>query len=125
MLSEKTAIFCRKVWELEGSRAKGKTMTNRGIRLTARAFNNECEAAISNVRWNNAQRMEKRIQKAFDAINKLNKSHVIEVDPAYLNLKLKELQLSHEYRQKRQEERGTKYTQLPSGSRDSCAFRAA
>ena len=105
MISEKTAVVCRKEWTVEGSRAKGKTMTNRGIRLTARAFNNECEAAVSNVRWNNAERMQERIRKAFEAINKLNESSVIEIDPAYRDLKLKELQLTHEYRQKRQEEK--------------------
>jgi hypothetical protein len=80
-------------------------MTNRGIRLTARAFNNECDAAISSVTWNNAQRMEQRIQKAFEALNKLNESSAIKIAPAYLDFKLKELQLSHEYREKRQEEK--------------------
>ena len=77
MLTEKTAIFSSKEWVLDGSKAKGKTMMNRGIRLTARAFNNECEAAVSNVSWNNVQRMEQRIGKAFDAINKLNESQVV------------------------------------------------
>ena len=80
-------------------------MMNRGIRLTARAFNNECEAAVSNVSWNNVQRMEQRIGKAFDAINKLNESQAIEISPKYRDLKLKELRLTHEYRNKRQEEK--------------------
>lgn len=105
MIFNKTAIFCETEWTVEGSRAKGRTMTNRGIRLTARAFNNECAAAISSITWNNAQRMEQRIQKAFEAINKLNESSAIKISPAYLDLKLKELQLSHEYREKKQEEK--------------------
>ena len=105
MLTEKTAIFSSKEWVLDGSKAKGKTMMNRGIRLTARAFNNECEAAVSNVSWNNVQRMEQRIGKAFDAINKLNESQAIEISPKYRDLKLKELRLTHEYRNKRQEEK--------------------
>ena len=41
MLTEKTAIFSSKEWVLDGSKVKGKTLMNRGIRLTARAFNNE------------------------------------------------------------------------------------
>jgi hypothetical protein len=53
MISDETAILCTTEWAVEGSRAKGKTMTNRGIRLTACAFNNECDAAISSVAWNN------------------------------------------------------------------------
>src|SRR5699024_4269899 len=59
MIKEKTAITCNIQWEVSGSRAEGKKMTNRGIRLTARAFNNECDAAIANVSWNNIERMEK------------------------------------------------------------------
>ena len=39
-------------------------MVNRQTRLTMRAFNNECEAAIANTRWNNVNAMEKRIQTA-------------------------------------------------------------
>ena len=96
MLTEKTAIFSSKEWVLDGSKVKGKTLMNRGIRLTARAFNNECEAAVSNVSWNNVQRMEQRIGKAFDAINKLNESQAIEISPKYRDLKLKELRLTHE-----------------------------
>lgn len=105
MISEKSAIFCRTEWTVEGSKAKGRTMTNRGIRLTARAFNNECDAAISSVRWNNVQRMEKRIEKAYEAINKLNESNAIKIDLRYLELKLNELYLTHEYREKKQQEK--------------------
>lgn len=63
MVSDKNAIFCTTEWAVEGSKAKGRTMTNRGIRLTARAFNNECDAAISNVSWNNAKRMEQEFRR--------------------------------------------------------------
>ena len=80
-------------------------MTNRGIRLTARAFNSECDATISNVHWNNVDKMELRIEKAFKAINKLNESHQILISDKYLKLKLKELQLAYEYAKKKQEEK--------------------
>ena len=80
-------------------------MTDRGIRLTARAFNNECEAAVANCTWKNVKKMEERIVKAFDAINKLNASNSIIISSRYLEEKLKELQLTHEYREKRQREK--------------------
>lgn len=80
-------------------------MTGRGIRLTARAFNNECDAAISNARWNNAEKMALRVEKAFDAINKLNESSAILISDRYLELKLMELRLTHEYREKKQQEK--------------------
>jgi hypothetical protein len=105
MILSKTAIFCHKEWTVEGSKAKGRTMTNRGIRLTARAFNNECDSAISNVSWNNAERMEQRVDKAFNAINKLNESNAIEISSEYLQLKVEELRLAQEYKEKKQQEK--------------------
>jgi len=105
MVRSQVAISCAAEWKVEGSRAKGKAMTNRGIKLTARAFNNECEAAISNVRWNNVTRMEARLEKAFESINKLNQSTAIVISDDYLNLKLDELRLAYEYSEKKQQEK--------------------
>ncbi len=50
MISAKRATLCPTEWAVEGSKAKGATIINRQTRLTKRAFNNECEAAIANVR---------------------------------------------------------------------------
>jgi hypothetical protein len=36
IISAKTAIFCNTEWTVEGSKTKGRTMSNRAIRLTAR-----------------------------------------------------------------------------------------
>ena len=105
MLSDKTAIYCTTEWTVEGSKAKGRTMTNRGIRLTARAFNNECDSAVAGVKWNNVDRMEQRIEKAFDSINKLNESNHLFISDEYLNLKIQELRLAYEYKEKKQQER--------------------
>lgn len=105
MVSSKEAIYCTTEWTVEGSKAKGRTMTNRGIKLTARAFNNECDAAISNTRWNNVDRMVQRLEKAFDAINKMNQSNAIFISNGYFNLKLKELRLAYEYADKKQQEK--------------------
>lgn len=105
LVSSKQAIYCNTEWTLEGSKAKGRTMTNRAIKLTARAFNNECDAAVSNTRWNNVDRMEQRIEKAYDAINKLNQSSAVIISREYFQLKLKELRLSYEYADKKQQEK--------------------
>ena len=106
MISGKTAVFCELEWSVEGSASKGRTMANRAIRLTTRAFNNECDAAISNVRWNNVDRMQKRIEKAYDAINKLNETYQILISTEYLALKKKELWLTHEYKEKKATTKG-------------------
>lgn len=105
MVTLKTAVICTTAWTVDGSKAKGQTMTGRNIRLTLRAFNNECDAAIANIRWNNANAMIKRIGYARDQINKLNETNAVIITFEYYDLKLKELQLTHEYREKLKEEK--------------------
>src|SRR5690606_16613468 len=92
-------------WTVDGSVSKGKTMSDRAIRLTLRAFNSECDAAIANTRWNNANAMEKRIENAKNKIDKHNASNAVEITGRYFSLKLDELRLTHEYREKLKEEK--------------------
>jgi len=105
MVAEKTAVICTANWTVDGSSSKGQTMTNRNIRLTLRAFNGECDAAIANARWNNVNAMEKRILNARIQIDKHNESNATFITDSYLKLKLKELFLTHEHREKVKEER--------------------
>ena len=105
MVSDKTAVTCPTQWLVEGSASKGKMMTDRQIRLTLRAFNNECEAAIAYTRWNNVNGMEKRIQNAATQIDKMNASSQVVIAPSFFNLKLRELYLTHEYREALKRER--------------------
>ena len=99
MASSKKATVCPADWTVDGSRSKGQTMINRQTRLTMRAFNNECEAAIANTRWNNVVAMGKRILNAAKQINNANTSMKLEIDEDYVALKLDELRLTHEYRE--------------------------
>jgi hypothetical protein len=105
LIKGKSAAVCHGDWTVEGSKTKGKQMTNQYLRLMLRAFNNECDAAVLKVRWNNIEKMEARIEKAFEIINKLGTIYRIEITQDYLRLKLKELHLTHEYEQKKQEEK--------------------
>jgi hypothetical protein len=105
MVTAKTAVYCTTEWRVDGSRARGQTMSNRNIRLTLRAFNNECEAAIANTRWNNVNAMEKRILRAQEQIDKMNETNATIISANYVQLKLKELYLTHEYREKLKAER--------------------
>ncbi len=105
MISAKTAVVCPNEWTVDGSKSKGATMTGRGIRLTLRAFNNECEAAIANTRWNNINAMEKRILRAREQIDNLNASENIYIKQTYLDLKIKELFLTHEFREELRQEK--------------------
>ena len=56
-----------------------------------RAFNNECEAAIANARWNNVVAMEKRILNAAKQIDSANASMNLVLNRNYIALKLDEL----------------------------------
>lgn len=104
-IKSERAIFCSTQWEVGGSRREGQKMTNHYMKLMLRAFNNECDSAVLKVKWNNIFNMEERIKKAFDAINKLGTIHNIQITDEYLNLKLDELHLAHEYQEKLYQEK--------------------
>ncbi|MFC7443460.1 DUF4041 domain-containing protein [Laceyella putida] len=91
-------------WTLEGSAQKGRAMNKNNIKMAVRSLNIECDEAISKVKFNNIETMEKKIRKAYDTINKINKYNRISIRPEYLQLKLDELYLAYEYEQKKQEE---------------------
>ncbi|WP_446830938.1 DUF4041 domain-containing protein [Candidatus Foliamicus sp.] len=93
MISAKIATQHYTDWHHDGSLAKGRVMVNRQIRLTLRAFNSECEAAIANARWNNVTAMENRILNAAKQINRANASMGLTIDEQYVSLKLDELHL--------------------------------
>lgn len=105
LISDKMAVICRTEWQVEGSKAKGKKMTNDFLKLVLRAFNGECDTAILKVKYNNIVSLEKRINKAFETLNKLSESTHCEITQDYLKLKLEELQITHEFQVKKQEER--------------------
>jgi len=105
LIANKKAIKALSAIELGNSKAKGRQLLNKQIKLSLRAFNNECDAAIANIRWNNVVQMKKRIEKSREAIDKLNESLKIVISNAYYELKIKELLLSHEYRESKQAEK--------------------
>lgn len=117
MVSSKVAALCPTDWTVDGSKSKGKTMINRQMRLSLRAFNNECEAAIANTRWNNAIAMEKRILAAEKAINRENSSMNLTINAEYVRLKIEELRLTHEYREQQKAEKEER-TELKRAERE-------
>ncbi len=96
IIRSKAACVCSTEWEVGGSKREGTKMTNRNIKLMLRAFNGECDAAILKVKWNNAVKMEERIIKSFEAINKLGETIQTYITREYLSAKLNELYLTHE-----------------------------
>lgn len=100
LIREERAVTCSTTWTVEGSKTEGKRMTKQTHKLMLRAFNGECDAALAKVRWDNITKMEQRIIKSVEIINKsaqVNKSYITQ---EYLNLKLKELRLTYELQEK-------------------------
>lgn len=105
MIQSKTAATCNVEWAVNNSKTEGRKQTERTLKLMLRAFNGECDAAISKVKYNNVHVMEERINKSFRDVNKMTEVQQAFLSPHYLDLKLQELRLMHEYQEKLYEEK--------------------
>ena len=105
MIRNKPATVCPRDWVVDGSLAKGRQMMAEHSQLMLRAFNGDCDAAIGRVKYDNVAKVETRIGKAFEAINKLGATKRIAIAEEYLQKKLGELHLVHEHREKLYQEK--------------------
>jgi len=105
VVRDEGAAQCSIPWTVNNSKVEGRRMVRFQSKLMLRAFNGECDAAIANLSWNNAPKMEERVRKAFGAINKLGDVQQIRIADLYLMLKVEELRMVQEFEQKRYEER--------------------
>jgi hypothetical protein len=80
-------------------------MVKQQAKLMLRAFNGECDAAIAKVRYDNVVTMQQRVEKAYDDVNKLGEVQRVFISRRYIDLRLAELYLVHEHREKIEEER--------------------
>lgn len=105
MIKIKSAVRYFDDWIVDGSKAKGKKMTNDNIKQIIRTFNVECESVVEKVKFNNIESIKKRIEKSFNDLNKINESNRVELTHKFLDLKIEELNLAYEYQVKKQEEK--------------------
>jgi Domain of unknown function (DUF4041)/T5orf172 domain len=99
------AVTCPVQWHVGHSRREGERMVKLHMKLALRAFNGECDAAVADVGWSNITRMEERITKAYDSINKLGNILQIHIASTYLALKWDELRLKYELEEKKYKDR--------------------
>jgi hypothetical protein len=92
-------------WTLNGSLSEGKKMMDDMKKLLVRSFNNECDSCMENVKFNNIEAQEKRIEKSFEALNKLGAIMKTSITAEYKKLKCDELYLTYEMQKKKQEEK--------------------
>jgi hypothetical protein len=99
------AARCPTGWTVNNDKKEGERMIRDYTKLIIRAFNNECDTSIAAVKFHNIEAIAKRIRKAYETLNKLGSRMSLSITPAYLELKLEELQLAYEYQVKKQEEK--------------------
>lgn len=92
-------------WEVNGSKTEGRKLVNDMIKLVIRSFNNEADYCVDNVKFDNIELGEKRIRQSFETCNRLGRVMTVRLSDTYLNLKLDELRLAHEFQVKKQEEK--------------------
>lgn len=105
LVRQKAAAVCMTEWSVEGSKRKGQVMINRQLKLMLRAFNGECDTAISKAKFNNVVALDERIRRAFKSINALGASNQCLLTDDYLAEKVAELQLNFELARKKQQEK--------------------
>lgn len=105
LIKEQKAAPCDTTWTVGGSKTEGKKMVKQQAKLMLRAFNGESDAAIAKCRYDNVTTLEQRLTKAYNDINKLGEVQRVFISRRYFDLKLAELHLVHEHREKVQEEK--------------------
>lgn len=87
------AIICETEWMVSGSKALGRKMTERNIKLGLSAFNVQCDNEILKVQFSNIGRAEEKMGQIRDSINKLLEPNSCQITDNFFNLKLQELHL--------------------------------
>jgi hypothetical protein len=105
LIKSGSAVTANENWTVNNSKTEGRKMVNDMKKLMLRSFNNECDYCIDNVKFNNMEVHEKRIEKSFEELNKLGRIMQARISDAYKKLKYDELFLAFEYQQKKQEEK--------------------
>jgi hypothetical protein len=105
LIKSEGAVTANKAWEVNGSASEGKKIVADMKKLLLRSFNNECDYCVDNVKFNNIETNEKRIEKSYEQCNKLGRMMNIAISEKYKKMKYEELYLAYEYQTKKQEEK--------------------
>lgn len=105
MLKARRAAICESEWTIGGSRAEGRKVTGQILKLMLRAFNGECDALVAKVRYDNVAAFAEKLRRSWETINKLGAGFTCLITREYLDLKMDELALVHEYQERLQAEK--------------------
>ena len=105
IIKDKHAIVCSTEWQVGGSKAEGKKMTDRNIKLGLSAFNVQCDNEILKVKFDNIDRAQEKISKIRENVDKLLEPNHCRITEDFFKLKLEELFLAYEFQEKLNEEK--------------------
>ena len=105
LVKSKQATYHSLDLNLYDDRKKNKEFILDTIKLTLRAFNNECDNIITKATFNNIDQCKQKIEKVFDDLNELTDTQDVSIKHSYLDLKIEELYLKYEYECKIQDEK--------------------
>ncbi len=105
LIKNGVAVEANENWTVNNSKSEGKKMVNDMKKLLLRSFNNECDYCVDNVKFNNMEVNEKRIEISFQTLNHLGRIMQARITESDKKLKYEELYLAFEYQQKKQEEK--------------------
>ena len=92
-------------WHVNGSYKKGEIQMRNIDKLLLRAFNNECDNIIMNVKYSTIASNKTKIEKSFNQLNNFVKAYECYITDEYLELKIKELELRCGYVTMKQREK--------------------
>lgn len=104
-IAEGSAIDVSTRFTFDNSLAKGRKMTAELSKLMLRAYNAEAENCVRYVKAGNLKAAEKRLAGAATAIARYAAMMEMQINPAYQELRMRELALTADYQMKVQEER--------------------
>ncbi|MBG1262993.1 DUF4041 domain-containing protein [Nostoc commune] len=104
MRKNNQAYICNTPLTFDNSTRKGDRMINDLLKLVELAFEERCKYAIKEVRYNNIDSLNKKINDAFEKYNKCLKTLDAKISSEYLQLKFIELDLQYELEDKKQQE---------------------
>jgi hypothetical protein len=104
-ITEGTAIEVSTRFTFDNSLAKGRKMTSELAKLMLRAYNAEADNCVRHVKAGNLTAAEKRLTNAATAIARYASMMEMRINPAYHELRLRELALTADYQMKVQEEK--------------------
>lgn len=104
MIRNKEAAYCTVNWPIDGSSAKGRKATEKHLKLALHAFNVECDNLILKATYRNVSSTNNKIVRLHKRIEDFLEPKQAHINIGYLQLKVDELIIVHEFNEKTRRE---------------------